>query len=214
MKTIFAPRTISPPHDHRVWAAVAVYQGQEVNVFYRRSASGLARSVEQLRVSFPLFQHLTKKKLLRGNKMGALAFYYSHTLRPLLTLLRIRHCPDRFDFGPRYSRVDLPPTVVDGLESLWFVSTPAELEAKCRRAEECFYATMDEITSGQSLNLSSNTERDVHGEMNSLFEGYAAAFNAFDGDAVAAFYRVPCLIITTDYVVSLSTSDAMQTNMR
>jgi len=42
MKTMFAPRTVSPPHDHRVWAAVAVYQGQEVNVFYRRSASGLA----------------------------------------------------------------------------------------------------------------------------------------------------------------------------
>ena len=41
MKTIFASRTVSPPHDHRAWAAIAVYEGQEVNVLYRRSLSGL-----------------------------------------------------------------------------------------------------------------------------------------------------------------------------
>jgi len=30
------------------------------------------------------------------------------TLAPLIELMRIRHCPDRFDFGPRYLDRDLP----------------------------------------------------------------------------------------------------------
>ena len=30
------PGTLSPPHDHRMWAVIAVYEGQEDNVFYAR----------------------------------------------------------------------------------------------------------------------------------------------------------------------------------
>ena len=67
----------------------------------------VAERLDQLALSFPLFQCLARKEILRGNPIGAVAFYYSHTLQPLLTLLRIRHCPDRFDFGPRYAAIDL-----------------------------------------------------------------------------------------------------------
>jgi predicted metal-dependent enzyme (double-stranded beta helix superfamily) len=34
-----------PPHDHRMWAAIGVYGGEEQNVFYRRDAdAGLTQS--------------------------------------------------------------------------------------------------------------------------------------------------------------------------
>jgi predicted metal-dependent enzyme (double-stranded beta helix superfamily) len=36
------PRTL--PHDHRMWALVGIYGGQEDNQFFRRSADGLAES--------------------------------------------------------------------------------------------------------------------------------------------------------------------------
>jgi predicted metal-dependent enzyme (double-stranded beta helix superfamily) len=32
------------PHDHRMWAAIGIYAGQEDNTFYRRRAGGLAVS--------------------------------------------------------------------------------------------------------------------------------------------------------------------------
>jgi len=31
----------SPPHDHRMWAVIGIYEGQENNTFYRRSANAL-----------------------------------------------------------------------------------------------------------------------------------------------------------------------------
>jgi predicted metal-dependent enzyme (double-stranded beta helix superfamily) len=35
------PGILSIPHDHRVWAVIGIYQGEEANTFYRRGASGL-----------------------------------------------------------------------------------------------------------------------------------------------------------------------------
>jgi predicted metal-dependent enzyme (double-stranded beta helix superfamily) len=32
------------PHDHRMWAAIAIYAGQEDNEFYRRDGRGLTES--------------------------------------------------------------------------------------------------------------------------------------------------------------------------
>ena len=44
------PRTL--PHDHRMWALVGIYGGQEDNLFYRRDGHGLAqRGGRALRVS-------------------------------------------------------------------------------------------------------------------------------------------------------------------
>ncbi|MGH9184572.1 MAG: hypothetical protein ACRD0U_01960, partial [Acidimicrobiales bacterium] len=36
-----SPRMAFPPHDHRMWAAMGVYTGQEDNTFYRRAPGGL-----------------------------------------------------------------------------------------------------------------------------------------------------------------------------
>ncbi len=37
---VWAPRMSVYPHDHRMWAAIGIYAGQEDNSFYRRSAPG------------------------------------------------------------------------------------------------------------------------------------------------------------------------------
>jgi hypothetical protein len=101
--------------------------------------------LEQLRVTFPLFQPLVRKELLRGNDLDALAFYQSQTLAPLLTLLRIRHCPARFDFGLRYVDRDLPAELATTVRTLWFVSRPGEIEAKQREAEALFERMLGEL---------------------------------------------------------------------
>jgi predicted metal-dependent enzyme (double-stranded beta helix superfamily) len=35
------PGMLSIPHDHRMWAVIGIYQGEEANTFFRRGAGGL-----------------------------------------------------------------------------------------------------------------------------------------------------------------------------
>ena len=44
LKAIWAPGMAISPHDHRMWAVIGVYGGQEDNVFYRRSPEGLSQA--------------------------------------------------------------------------------------------------------------------------------------------------------------------------
>lgn len=46
LELVWAPRMTLLPHDHRMWAAIAVYQGREENIFFRRSPDDRRRIVE------------------------------------------------------------------------------------------------------------------------------------------------------------------------
>ena len=41
LRVAWTPGMALNPHEHRMWAAIAMYGGQEDNAFYRRSATGL-----------------------------------------------------------------------------------------------------------------------------------------------------------------------------
>ncbi len=40
LHVVWAPRMDIYPHDHRMWAAIGIYAGQEDNAFYRRTGPG------------------------------------------------------------------------------------------------------------------------------------------------------------------------------
>jgi predicted metal-dependent enzyme (double-stranded beta helix superfamily) len=44
LNVVWAPHMSLQPHDHRMWAAIGIYAGQEDNAFYRRQAGGISRS--------------------------------------------------------------------------------------------------------------------------------------------------------------------------
>jgi predicted metal-dependent enzyme (double-stranded beta helix superfamily) len=44
MNVVWAPGMSVPPHEHRMWACIGVYAGQEDNAFWRRVSGGLAAS--------------------------------------------------------------------------------------------------------------------------------------------------------------------------
>jgi len=44
LKVIWAPGMKLYPHDHRMWAAIGIYGGQEDNDFFRRTPAGLEQS--------------------------------------------------------------------------------------------------------------------------------------------------------------------------
>jgi predicted metal-dependent enzyme (double-stranded beta helix superfamily) len=44
LRVIWAPGMSIYPHDHRMWAVIGMYGGQEDNTFFRRTRDGLARA--------------------------------------------------------------------------------------------------------------------------------------------------------------------------
>jgi hypothetical protein len=55
------------------------------------------------------------------------------------------HRPDRWDYGFRYAREELPPEVVARLERLCYVAEPAQLPQKLIEAEALLKETVAEL---------------------------------------------------------------------
>lgn len=98
-----------------------------------------------LRERFPLFQTLVTRAVRRGFVAEAAVAYQDYAYRPLIELLRIRHCPDRFDFGARYLDRDLPATVRAEVEALALPGSLAEVETFRSRAAAIFDATLAQL---------------------------------------------------------------------
>lgn len=77
---------------------------------------------------------LIRKAIERGDWMDAWSKYQARLLRPLCDVMRIRHDPDRFDFGFRYLDRDLPEDERRLLERLAFVATPESLASLAEEA--------------------------------------------------------------------------------
>jgi hypothetical protein len=89
-----------------------------------------------------MFQGFVRKEMLRGNGPAAVMAYERMTLRFLGEVLGIRHCPERFDHGPKYAAFDLPADALARLERLWFVADLDDLAAKHGDAEAWFAETL------------------------------------------------------------------------
>jgi hypothetical protein len=96
-----------------------------------------ARS-KRLKERFRLFNNHIEKEIKRGNHLEAIDLYYNLTLATLLEELRIKHNPFHYDFKMRYVHYELPRDVLDRLEKLYFVGSPAELEEKYHEASKWF----------------------------------------------------------------------------
>jgi len=113
----------------------------------------LDKQIQQMKVTFDLFQVETTKELNRSNNIEAISFYYASTIRPLVELLRIRYMdvPARHKFYTRYIQYDLPIAVVEKLGRLFFVSDAADLTVKHHQAGEWFHQVMQELEQGEYL---------------------------------------------------------------
>lgn len=108
--------------------------------FDRRSHESKVRErLEAMVPRFRLLQHLVRKAVWRGDPSEAADKYLTFTLKPLVELMRIRHCPDRYDFGMRYLRDDLPEAVWREIESLALPGSLDAVLANQSRAEDVFF---------------------------------------------------------------------------
>jgi len=113
-----------------------------------RHAKAMMMRLDTLKNLFEIFHVMPLKETNRGNHIEALFFYLGQTYRPLVEVLRMKHCPQRYSYATRYVYYDLPPKVVRRLESLTFFP-PEEMEAKVAEAAEWFWATADSISEAE-----------------------------------------------------------------
>jgi hypothetical protein len=74
-------------------------------------------------------------------------------VNPLVRLLRIRHCPERHDFGLRYLRTDLPEGYADRVASLL---DGDDLQSRADAA----FAWQDELLADLLADLLAESSRD------------------------------------------------------
>lgn len=114
-----------------------------------RHLEKMRRRLEVLRTQFGLFQSFITKAALRGAGADAMMSYVAFSFRPLVELLRIRHCPDRYDYGPRYLDRDLPAEARAAVESLAYVPSVDRIEEYRSRAEAVFRENLEALDAGE-----------------------------------------------------------------
>lgn len=102
-----------------------------------------------VREIFPLFQNLTIKAARRGAGADAMMTYMSQTIRLLVEVLRMRYCPDRYDYGLRYLDRDLPADLRAEIDRLVFPPSVDAIESYQARAEALFNETMRAYDAGE-----------------------------------------------------------------
>lgn len=101
-----------------------------------------------LRVTFELFGVMITRSVARGFPVEAASFYQRFALAPLVELLRMRHCPDRFDFGLRYLDRDLGEADRSFVESLAFPRDGEDCERLRLLVAERFERELAELDAG------------------------------------------------------------------
>lgn len=102
-----------------------------------------------LREQFPMYQVLVMRAVRRDMPAEAAALYQRVTMAPLVELLRMRHAPERYDFGVRYLDRDLPRDLRQTVESLVFPRDLAQVETLQQQAVYLFEETLAALDAGE-----------------------------------------------------------------
>jgi predicted nucleotidyltransferase len=98
----------------------------------------LAARVESIQGMLPMLAAFARKEIRRGNAADAMSYYQTGVLRPLVELLRIRHCPLRHAFGLRYLKQDLGEENAERIAKLSYASDMGELADRVDEAQQWF----------------------------------------------------------------------------
>lgn len=118
---------------------------REKKIDVAEHAGAMIKRLETLKTLFEIFHVMPLKETNRGNHIEALFFYLGQTYRPLVEVLRMKHCPQRYTYATRYVYYDLPPRVVERLETFTFFP-PENMEEKVAEAAEWFRETAGSVT--------------------------------------------------------------------
>jgi hypothetical protein len=105
----------------------------------------------QLEGALEMFADFPAKELERGRLIDAIYWHQTLVLGRVVGLLRLRHAPERHDYGFRYLYFDLPESRANLIEELLFVRDADDLRAKTARALALGREVAGEIRAAQNV---------------------------------------------------------------
>src|SRR4051812_10513336 len=105
----------------------------------------MAEALHQEIMRWNLYRDFVAKEIARGRTIDAFGFYLAFAVRPVITLLGMLHRPDRFDYGFRYVKDELPADAVRAIERLCYVESPAALLGRVEEADELFTRSVESL---------------------------------------------------------------------
>ena len=108
----------------------------------------LRKRLQTLRAQFELGQPAVTRAVLRNAGAEAMLCYQNLSLRLLVELLRMRYCPERFDYGIRYIDRDLPSELRRKIEQLAFPPTREAIEGYRAEVEALYRANIEDLERG------------------------------------------------------------------
>lgn len=121
---------------------------REVKIDPEAHSEAILKRRDILKNLFEIFYIMPMKETNRGNHIEAMFFYLGQTYRPLVEVLRMKHCPQRYNYATRYVYYDLPKDVVKRLETLTFFP-PEEMETKIEEVRKWFLETANSISAAE-----------------------------------------------------------------
>lgn len=109
---------------------------QEASVDREAIRAQIDKKMAELEKRWRLFRHLPAKLARRSLPVDSAAFYQTTVLRPVVDALRAVHCPDRWDYGFRYVKDDLPREKYEALCQLAYPRDAGEIASFTKRAGE------------------------------------------------------------------------------
>lgn len=85
-----------------------------------------------------LYRDFVAKEIARCRTIDAFGFYLAFAVRPVITVLGMLHRPNRFDYGFRYVKDELPADAVATIERLCYVESPHVLLDRVAEADQIF----------------------------------------------------------------------------
>ncbi len=105
----------------------------------------LLERFERIQARFEMFRGFLQKEINRGNWLEALDLYRVLVLSSLVEVLRMKHHPLHYEFQLRYVYSELPPSVIQRLEHLSFVSDEQDLSDKVQESVDWYRRTVSDI---------------------------------------------------------------------
>lgn len=105
----------------------------------------ICQALHQTLMKWQLHYGWFRKELARGREVDAFMVHLHATVIPLLTVMNMRFRPNRWDFGFRYFKEELPAAAVEVVERLCYVPNAASLEERFAEADRFFQISLLEL---------------------------------------------------------------------
>jgi predicted nucleotidyltransferase len=113
--------------------------------FARVEVVNIVEQARAVQAEVELYKVWVLKAVKRGQGLEALSYYLECILEPLVQVLRLRHTPEKIEYGFKHLDNDLPAEAVKRLELLTKVTSLGDLEAKMYQAVAWLEATVKEL---------------------------------------------------------------------